>query len=411
MTPPDTATTSGAALERPAALDPRIWLLAIGTFAVGTDNLVIAGILPVVARDLNVGVDAAGQLVTVYALAYGIGSPLMAAITGKLPRERTAIWAIGGFAVANLLCACAPNFTFLVAMRILAGLCAALYTPSAYALAVTLAPPERRGRALSTVVLGISTSTIFGVPLGTVIGHGFGWHSTFVLIAVVSAAAVIALKRARLTSPAGPEAAISVAARLAPLARPSILLALAPNLIWGVSTMVVYTYIAPIVGPGFDAETIAGLLLVYGCGGLIGSIIGGRLADRFGPIRPIVISMTVGIAMLLAWNLVNGRLMLTGLVLLVYALAGWTIGAPQQMRVIRIDPASATVTLAVNNATYYLGSALGAALGGVLLNIVPAATLPLIGAFFALLALAVLLLGAQIEQRQRLRRQPDPQSP
>ncbi len=401
MASPDLASAPGETLRRAVALDPRIWLLAIGTFAVGTDNLVIAGILPVVARDLAVGVDAAGQLVSVYALAYGIGSPLMAAITGKIPRERTAVWAIGGFAVANLLCALAPSFAFLIGARILAGLCAALYTPSAYALAVTLAAPERRGRALSAVVLGISTATIFGVPLGTLVGHAFGWHSTFILIAVLSAIAMVALRLARMKSPAASiGTAVGVAARLAPLARPAILLALAPNLMWGIGTMLVYTYVAPILGPYFDADTIAGLLLIYGCGGLLGSIIGGRLADRFGPVRPMAISLSLGAVILAAWGPVNGHLVPNAIVMFCYALAGWTIGAPQQMRVIRIDPGSATVTLAVNNAVFYLGNAVGAGLGGLLIRVMPAVDLTAIGSGFGLVTLAVLLLGARHERKR-----------
>src|SRR5271167_2760414 len=98
--------------------DPRIWLLGVGTFAVGTDNLVIAGILPTLADDLHVGLDDAGLLVTAYALSYGLGSPILAALTGRMRRERVVIWAIGAFAFANLLCAVAPNYTVLVLARV-----------------------------------------------------------------------------------------------------------------------------------------------------------------------------------------------------------------------------------------------------------------------------------------------------
>jgi len=320
----------------------------------------------------------------------------MAAVTGKIARERTTIWAIGGFAVANLLCAAAPSFALLIAARIVAGLCAALYTPSAYALAVALAAPERRGRALSAVVMGISTATVFGVPLGTVIGHGFGWHATFILIAVVSAVAMVALRLARMRSPpASLATAGGVVARLAPLARAAIVLVLLPNLIWGLGSMLVYTYIAPILGPYFDAGTIAVLLLLYGCGGLLGSIIGGRVADRFGPVRPMVVCIAAGAINLSVWGLVNGNLVANAIVMFIYALAGWTIGAPQQMRVIRIDPSVATVTLAVNNAVFYLGNALGAGLGGLLVTAIPPVDLTFVGTGFATLTLGVVLLSAR----------------
>lgn len=388
------APESGAAPVASASskrFDPRIWLLALGTFAVGTDNMVIAGILPTLAKDLNIGLDAAGQLVTVYSLAYGIGSPLLAAFTGKIRRERTAIWAIGVFALANVLCAGAPNYPALIAARILAGLAAALYTPSAYALAVSLAPAERRGRALSTVLFGISSSTLIGVPLGTVIGHRLGWHATFIFIAVLSAMAMTAMGLIRLK---GPDVGLkpaqsSVASRLTPLARPAILLALLPALIWSIGNMVVFTYIAPILGPHFGPDVIAGLLLVNGIGGLVGGIAGGRLADRFGATGPIVASLAINALNLVLWGAIDGGLALTALAVLIYALCSWATGPSQQMRIIRIDPPSATVTLAINNANFYLGNSLGAILGGVLIAHVAPIDLTFVGAAFIALALGV----------------------
>ncbi len=291
----------------------------------GTDNLVIAGILPDVAGDLHVGVDAAGLLVTAYALAYGIGSPLMAAITGKLRRDRVVIWAIGGFAAANILCAVAPNYPLLIAARVLAGIAAAVYTPSAYALAVSLASPERRGRALSTVLLGISSSTVLGVPLGTAIGHRLGWHATFILVGVLSAIAMAALLAVRVRSPdTGHSTATSIAARLAPLGRLEILLALAPNLIWGIGSMAVFTYISPLLSPHFDADTIVVLLLISGFGGLAGSFVGGRLGDRFGPVRPMFIFLALNALNFSIWGIVNGDLLLTAIVIFMYSFCGWS---------------------------------------------------------------------------------------
>jgi predicted MFS family arabinose efflux permease len=383
--------------------DPRIWLLAVGTFAVGTDNLVIAGILPTLAADLHVGLDAAGRLVTAYAFAYGLGSPILAALTGRLRRERVVIWAIGGFAVANLLCAVAPSYTILVLARIAAGLAAAAYTPGAYALAISLSSLERRGRALSVVLFGISTSTVLGVPLGTVIGHRLGWHFTFLFIAALSGVAMAALRLARMKTP-DPSlgAATGVAARLKPLTRPVILLALLPNFIWGVGGMSVFTYIAPILGAHFDRDTIVALLLVNGLGGLLGGFIGGRVADRFGSARPMIVSFTVAAINFALWGLFfDGNLAATAVIVFIWALAGWSLGAPQQSRIVRLDPGSAGVTLAINNATFYLGSSIGAALGGMLLDYVAPIELTFFGTLAALVAMAALALSVLYGRRAK----------
>ena len=143
-----------AAVARPC--DPRVWLLALGTFAIGTDAFVVSGILPAVAGDLGVGLDAAGQVVTAYALTYALGAPLLAAVTARLPRGRTVTVALACFALANALCALAPTYWLLLGARVLAGVAAALYTPTAYALAAALARPERRGSALAAVAFGLT---------------------------------------------------------------------------------------------------------------------------------------------------------------------------------------------------------------------------------------------------------------
>src|SRR5579864_4687815 len=135
-------------------LDMRIYLLALGTFALGTDVFVIAGILPMIAGDLGVSVEAAGQMVTVYALTYALGSPILAALTAQWRRERVIILALAGFSAADLVCSLAPSFAVLLAARFLAGASGALFSPTAYTIAADLAPPERRGAALARVALG-----------------------------------------------------------------------------------------------------------------------------------------------------------------------------------------------------------------------------------------------------------------
>src|SRR5262249_34839982 len=87
-----------------AALDIRIYLLALGTFAIGTDVFVIAGILPMIARDLGVSVEVAGQMVMVYALTYALGSPILAALAAQWRRERVILLALAGFSAADLIC-------------------------------------------------------------------------------------------------------------------------------------------------------------------------------------------------------------------------------------------------------------------------------------------------------------------
>ncbi|UWU90959.1 MFS transporter [Bradyrhizobium sp. CB1015] len=148
-----------------------IWL-TLGAFAIGSEGFMIAGLLPALARDLNVGLPAAGHLVTAFSLAYAISAPVMAVLTAGLERRRLLIVAMAGFALGNLLAALASGYAALLAARLLLALSAASFMPAASGYAAALGGPERRGRALSAVTTGLTLAIIGGVPLGVLVGQG-----------------------------------------------------------------------------------------------------------------------------------------------------------------------------------------------------------------------------------------------
>src|ERR1700753_3858701 len=148
-----------------------VWL-TLGTFAIGTEGFMIAGLLPALARDLNVGLPAAGHLVTAFSITYAIGAPVMAVLTAGWERRRLLAIAMGGFTLANLLAALAPGYFELLAARLLLALSAATFMPAASGYAAALGGPERRGRALSMVTNGLTLAIIAGGPLGALGGGG-----------------------------------------------------------------------------------------------------------------------------------------------------------------------------------------------------------------------------------------------
>ncbi len=168
-------------------------VLAAGAFAVGTDTFVIAGILPAIAHGVGVSVSWAGALMTGFALTYAVGAPVLSVTFGRLPRRGLLVAALTGFAIANALAAVAPSFALLMVARVVAALAAALFTPTASALAAELAPPGRRGRALAAVAIGLTVAQVAGVPLGSLAGSLLGWRAT---VAVLGAAAAIGTRAA-----------------------------------------------------------------------------------------------------------------------------------------------------------------------------------------------------------------------
>lgn len=348
--------------------DPRVWLLALGTFAVGTDSFVISGILNQVAHDLAIDLDAAGNVVSSYSLAYGLSAPFLAALTGRFRKDHVVLTAIILFAVANVLCAIAPTYATLIAARILTGLAAGLYTPTAYALAASVAPPERKASALAAVALGITVSFVAGVPFGMVVGDQLGWHATFWLIGVFSLVAFAAIGLRR---PRGLKAAVrglSLLARFAPLVDPRILLALLPTLLFTAGTISTYTYMSALLrAHQFPANTVVAYYFIFGMGGLIGTQVGGRIIDRFGPVPLLTLFLVIGFlntALFEASLAMQATLAVTTFMLHFNL---WLLIIGQQRRLIRLAPDHNDVVLALNNSCIYLGIAVGAAVGGLII--------------------------------------------
>ncbi|HWN35367.1 MAG TPA: MFS transporter, partial [Pseudonocardia sp.] len=157
---------------------PQVAVLAFGTFAVGTDAFVIAGLLPAISHSLSVSVGAAGQLVSVFSIAYAVLSPVLAALTGNWSRRTVLVTALLVFAAGNVATAVVPGYPLVLAARVLAAAGAAMFTPNAGATAATIAGDQRRGRAIAVVTVGLTSSLALGAPLGTAIGNAWGWRAT-----------------------------------------------------------------------------------------------------------------------------------------------------------------------------------------------------------------------------------------
>lgn len=380
-------------------MDTRLLWLAGGAFAIGTGTLIITGILPDLSTGLRVSVDTAGWLITIFALAYAVGSPVLSTVFGTVDRKLVLAGAMTVFGLANLGAALATDFTSVMVARVVMALAAGVYMPAANAVAVALVPPERRGRAIALVTGGMTVALILGVPFGTaIVGFG-GWHLAFLLVALFSALALAGLL---VKLPSGlPRGTNSLRERLAVARRGDILLALATTMLWTTGAFTLYTYIAPFLAAhaGITGPWLGAALIVSGIGSALGNQIGGIASDRFGPERTLVVVLTVLALSLIAASLVAVTLppataiFVIPVVMLVWSGAGWA-GHPSQMsRLAAMAPDTAVVALSLNASALYLGIAAGAALGQQTLRLGDTAWLGFVGAACEVLALAVLFVA------------------
>ncbi|MBR7830521.1 MFS transporter [Actinospica sp. MGRD01-02] len=342
-------------------------VLALGSFAMGTDSFVLAGILPQIAHGLHTSVGAAGQVITTFALTYGLAAPFLAAFTGRLPRKPLMAAALTLFVLANLASAAAPSLGLLLAARVVAGLGAALYTPNASAAAAALAGPARRGQALAVILGGLTVGTVFGVPVGTAIGQHVSWSAALVFVAAVGAAALLGLL---VTLPALPiPPAVPLGQRFRVLGNPRVVAIVLYMMLTSGASIMVYTYIANVLGTTAHATgtALAVMLLLWGVGGMAGAFGSGWLADRWGAERTLFLAVGLLVATLLLLTVADDTVA-AGAVMLLNGAAGWAVSTPNNHRLITLVPSLPTVVISFNSSGIYLGQALGAGLGGLLLD-------------------------------------------
>ena len=382
------------------------WLYALffAAFVLYTDDYVIAGLLPEMAADLNVATSGAGQLVTAFSLTVAVAAPLAAVAFANVPRRRLVTGALIVFALANLCAAATPSYAVLLVLRVLAALAAASMTPALFAYAATHAPPERVGRFIAVVALGVTGSIAAGVPVGTWIGGSLGWRATFAAMAAAGVCALIALLA---TLPRGEtvEQAPALGEQLGTLTRFPIVMGLLANTALMTGSMMLLTYLAPYLTEtttgGVNERAVS--FAIAGLAGIAGIWLGGLASDRWGPDRTLIVGIGgFFLTMLALWALWFARPAALPLVLTFTALWGglafWNSPAIQA-RLHALAGPVAPQALALNTSGTYFGVAAGGAVGGILLGTVGVGALPPVAAGFGVLALGLIALAGRSAAR------------
>jgi MFS transporter, DHA1 family, inner membrane transport protein len=370
-------------------MDRRLLVLAMGMFALGTDSYVVAGVLPEIARHFDVSIGAAGQMTTVYSITFALLSPTIAAIAAPVSRKMMLISGATVFVLANVATAISPTFAIALLTRALAGVGAAMFSPTATGSAAMLVAPERRGFALSVVVTGLTLSTAVGSPIGAVIGGLGDWRYTMLFVAGLGVAAGLGVWVFLKDVPLPP--AVSLSRRLAPLADSRVLLTVATTLINLCSIFTVYTYFAVAFDRATgDSPIVLGVLLVlWGAGGTVANLAFGRLVDRVGS-RSVILSTLVVLAIISASMPWTSTTLWTAVpVVIISGACGWGLLVPQQHRLVSLAPSIAPVLLGLNTAGSFFGISAAGVIGAAAIPLVGAHQLGLVGAGIAVLAFIV----------------------
>ena len=361
------ATAGGAAGHRAR---PRLWPLALGTFAIGFGSNIMSGLLPSMSADLGVTVPEIGRLVSVYGFTYAVTTPLVALAGNRLPRRLLMLTALALFTLACAATAFAQDYDTIALLRGLAAFAAGGFTPTATVLASRLAAPGERGRALATVFGGLTTATVVAAPVGNLLGPVLGYQGVYALTALLGIVAFTAV----LVLVPRPSRQMLAAAIVDRPGRgwpsPIVLVVLLVSMLETAAALMVQTYASPLLTAmsGVDGIGLSLLLLCYGAAGVLGNIVGGRMADRWGASRTLWLSFAVcGIALLLL-PVASRSVFGAGVVFAVWGFAAWAANSPLQGILLGLAGRHGQLVVALNSSVIALGTGLGALAGGFIIT-------------------------------------------
>lgn len=380
-----------------------LYALTIGAFGIGTTEFVIMGVLEQVAADLDVSIRQAGLLISGYALGVFVGAPLLTIASARWPRKKVLVALMVIFTLGNLACALAPNYSLLMVARVVTSLAHGTFFGVGSVVATGLVAPDKRASAIATMFTGLTVATLLGVPAGAWLGHEYGWRTTFWAITGVGVLAtlVIALMVPRNS---GDGEALGWRKSLASIGRPTVLLGLLMTALGIAGVFTVFTYIQPMLTgiAGFSQEAVSLILLVFGVGMIVGNLLGGRLADR-GLAPALIITLAVLAAVLGLFPLALGYQWTTVVFVGLLGMAGFATVAPLQLWVLNRAEGAASLASSFNIGAFNLGNAIGAGLGGVVIERSGSFTaVPGAAALVALTGLAVAVWAIKREHGESL---------
>lgn len=369
-----------------------VYLLALAAFLIGTIEYIITGIIQMVAADLQVTTSAAGLLVTSLALSAAIGAPIVIALTINMDRRKILTWTLIIFILSNFITSISHSFEMVMITRILQGISGGTAIVVAMAVATRLVEREKRGTAIGIILMGLSSSLVLGVPIGTFLSSMIGWRALFAAIGVITLIPLIVVYR-RIPSMKEQEP-VTLRMQLSILKDKRILLAVAVTLFYvgGYSTL--FTYLTPFLqaSANLSITEISGILLLAGICSFLGSSLGGMAADKKGPIFTIFSGIILQIMMLMLLSFVTGNLVVMVAVIMIWMIATWSTSPAQQLYLVSLVPKSPDIALSVNTSFIQFGFALGSGLGGIVLSRTSILHLSWISAGTVLLALLMTIL-------------------
>lgn len=369
--------------------------LAVGAFGIGTTEFSPMGLLPTIAKGVDVSIPMAGMLISAYAVGVMVGAPLMTLLLSHRARRSALIFLMAIFTLGNVLSAIAPDYTTLMLSRIITSLNHGAFFGLGSVVAASVVPKEKQASAVATMFMGLTIANIGGVPAATWLGETIGWRMSFLATAGLGVIAMLGLLFSLPQGSAG--ARPDVKRELSVLVRPQVLTALLTTVLGAGAMFTLYTYISPVLQHITEATPlfVTTMLVLIGVGFSIGNYLGGKFADRSESATLKGFLLLLVVIMLVIPFLARSEIG-AAVSMVIWGAATFAVVPPLQMRVMRVAGEAPGLSSSVNIGAFNLGNALGAAAGGAVVSAgLGYSFVPVMGAIIAGLALLLVLFTSR----------------
>lgn len=377
--------------------------LAISAFAIGTTEFVIVGLLPSIAESLNVSITLAGLLVSGYALGVAFGAPIITTLTSKMSRKSLLLTLMIIFIIGNIIACLSQSFTLLLIARILSAFAHGVFFSIASTIATELVPKNKKASAIALVFTGLTIATITGVPFGTYIGQQFGWRATFFgvfILGIIAFIATLILVPRNLKD----VSSVSFKDQIKLITNGRLMLAFLITALGYGGTFVTFTFLSPILEEitGYSPNSVTLLLLLYGVAIAIGNTIGGKAANK-NPLKALLWMFIIQAIVLIILSFTAPFKVVGTITVLAMGVFAFMNVPGLQSYVVQLAkkyvPSAVDVASALNISAFNLGIALGAFIGGIVVNTLGLIATPWVGALLVLAAVFLTAISIKLENK------------
>ncbi|WP_077324860.1 MFS transporter [Virgibacillus siamensis] len=374
-------------------MNKRVYFLMIVAFVVGMVELIIGGLLDLMAADLNVSLGQVGFLITIFSLIFAVGAPILLIITSNIERKRLTLISLVIFLLGNIVTVFSPTYAVVFIGRVISALSGSLLIILCLTIAPSIVHPKYRGRAIGIVSMGVSASIVLGLPVGLLLGNAFGWRSPFVLISVLTVLSMIGVFF--LMERIEPKPSSPIREQLATLKDRRIFFGQAVTFLFIAGHTILYAYLTPFVKTtlGVEGTWVSVIYLIFGIAAVSGGGVGGTLSDTIGAKRTIMLTTIAFVLVIFAIPYTTFALPAFLIILIIWGMLSWALAPATQSYLIGLSPESSDIQQSLNNSALHLGIAFGSLIGGLVIERASVELNATVGGFFVVLSIGAALIS------------------